>query len=245
MIVSERAICQYMPHSHKLRMQAPGGRGFRWFLWIWLACQSLNALTQSQNDGDGPKIISDNLIRRYSITAWHFSFIWTMPLSFSSRLSMLSEGWITVCPKSSSVDGWYPVTPCGVGVGQILPTPAPTTTPAKTVDSDSGLDFGSAAPVTQSSITFCILDWSHHTEAPQNHLQTFCDSWHGGVCSFSSYNTQFLYTNGSQKSCIYKIFVFVTTFSPWSGWYINAIMCINCLTAILTSWWITKLIAHS
>ena len=49
---------------------------------------------------------------------------------------MFSGGWITVRPKSSSVNGGSMRLRAGFGVGEILPTPAPTPTPAKTVDSD-------------------------------------------------------------------------------------------------------------
>ena len=83
-----------------------GSLGYHWYLWIWSVCQSLNALTQSKIDRDGSKIISNTLIRRNSITKRRFSFIWTLLLSFSSCLSMFLGGWITVRPKSSSVDGW-------------------------------------------------------------------------------------------------------------------------------------------
>ena len=50
---------------------------------------------------------------------------------------MFSEGWITVRPKSSSVDDVSSLRlRDGVRVGRILPTPAPTPTSGKTVDSD-------------------------------------------------------------------------------------------------------------
>ena len=37
------------------------GRGYRWFLWMWAVWQSLNLSTQSQNDHNDHKIISDIL----------------------------------------------------------------------------------------------------------------------------------------------------------------------------------------
>ena len=76
-------------------------------------------------------------IRRNSITKWRFLFIQTLPFSFSSCLSMFLVGCMTVRSKSSSYRlGVNLRLGAGVGVSQILHTPAPTQSPVKTIDSN-------------------------------------------------------------------------------------------------------------
>ena len=90
------------------------GRGYLSFLWMNSVRQSLNLLTvtRSHNDRDGmaPKLSLIPFLRRNSFTKWCFSFISTLPPSFSSCLPTLSGRFITIWPKSLSADGWYPVT---------------------------------------------------------------------------------------------------------------------------------------
>ena len=84
-------------------------------------------------------------IRRNSITKWRINYIFALPLSFSSCLSMFLWPCITILPKLLSVDGWYPATPgqsrsrqnftdSSSDSGQngrlrLTPTPATTPTP--------------------------------------------------------------------------------------------------------------------
>ena len=118
-----------------------GGRGFRCFLWMWSVRQSLNAMTQSQNDRDSHKIISDTLIRRNAFNKWHFSFIWTLPLS-NFILSFTVFGGMDNHSAKVMVCWWVePVTPgrsrpnftdsssdSGQN-GRFRPTPTPVSTP--------------------------------------------------------------------------------------------------------------------
>ena len=75
-------------------------------------------------------------IRRNSITKWRINLIYTLPLSFSSCLSMFSEGCITIRLKSAFAAGCQPATPGRSRSRSNLLTPALTPTTVKTVDSD-------------------------------------------------------------------------------------------------------------
>ena len=101
-----------------------------------------------------------SLIRRNSIIVLRFNFIYTLTSSFSFYLSVFSEGYIIVHPKSYSVAGCYIVydsqpksestkfyrLQLRLGLQPIWSTPT---------DSNSGLDSDSAALV-QIVITVLI-----------------------------------------------------------------------------------------
>ena len=76
----------------------------------WARYESLNLLTQSHNDRDDSKVISDTL---HQTKFYHYKmlqlYFHTITLRFF--LSMFSGRCITVRPKLLSVDGWYPATP--------------------------------------------------------------------------------------------------------------------------------------
>ena len=99
---------------------------------MWSVCQSLNALTQSHNDHDGPKIISDTLFKRYSITKRRPN---TVTLFFFLSFNVFAR----MDNSSAEIIVYWRVVVCdshpSVGGGPILPTPAQTPTPTKIVDS--------------------------------------------------------------------------------------------------------------
>ena len=145
---------------------------------MWSVCQSLNAPTQSQNDRDSPKIISDTLIKRNSINKRRLNtvtLLFLLPFNVFARMDNRSA-----IKHRLLTDGSLRLR-VGVGVGPILPTPAPTPTPTKTVDSGR-LQLRSRLRLRSPDPNSLFQGNMHCTEPkPAAKQSIFCHLLHGGV----------------------------------------------------------------